>query len=100
VKAAGVLAIGLGACGDDDDGTEAGGAEGGGAEGGDLSTGGAAGDAAAFCDAAVEVDAANLGLDSGETTADDVDAALKAAEEAAPAQLSTRWARWSRRRRR
>jgi hypothetical protein len=80
---AGVLAAGLGACGDDDDGTEAGRAE-----GGDLSTGGAAGDAAAFCDAAASVDAANLGLDSGETTPDDVDTALQAAEEAAPAQVS------------
>jgi hypothetical protein len=86
--AAGMLAVGLGACGDDDDGADAGGAEGGGAAGGDLSSEGAAGDAAAFCDAAVAVDAANLGLDSGETTPGDVDAALKAAEEAAPAQVS------------
>jgi hypothetical protein len=80
--AAGMLAVGLGACGDDD------GADAGTAEGGDLSTDGASADAAKFCDAAVAVDAANLGLDSGETSPGDVDAALKAAEANAPTEIS------------
>jgi hypothetical protein len=81
--AAGMLAVGLGACGDDDDGADAGTAE-----GGDLSTDGASAGAAKFCDAAVAVDAANLGLDSGETSPGDVDAALKAAEANAPTEIS------------
>jgi hypothetical protein len=80
--AAGMLAVGLGACGDDD------GADAGTAEGGDLSTDGASADVAKFCDAAVAVDAANLGLDSGETSPGDVDAALKAAEANAPTEIS------------
>lgn len=78
--AAGMLVVGLGACGDDDD------------EAGDdteaVAGDAAADDAAEFCDAAVEVDAANLGLESGESSPEDVDASLQAAEDSAPDEIS------------
>lgn len=84
--AVGVLAVGLGACGDDDgdDGDESGAGEG--AE--TLSGDAAAEDAAAFCDAAVAVDEAILGLNSGEGSPDEVEQRLTAVEEAAPSEVA------------
>jgi hypothetical protein len=84
--AAGALIAGLAACGDDDGGDEA--SSGSAAEAGGLSGGVDPQEAAAFCDAAQDVDAVSLGLDSGESTPDDVEAAYVAAEEAAPAVLT------------
>jgi hypothetical protein len=86
LAAAGALIVGLGACGDDDeagdDGNEATEAElAGGAED-------AAADTAAFCDAAVAVDAVNLESGSGEATPEDVEAAFAAAEESAPDEVA------------
>jgi hypothetical protein len=81
--AAGMLAVGLGACGDDDDEADAGSE----AEANDLAAE-AASDGGEFCDAAVAVDAASLGLDSGETSPDDFDQALTTAEDSAPEEIA------------
>lgn len=79
--AVGMLIVGLGACGDDDD-DETG-------DGGDALAGDATeADAAAFCDAAVAVDTASLGLESGDTSPDEVDQRLQAAEDSAPDEIS------------
>ncbi len=80
--AAGILVVGLGACGDDDK------ADGSAAAAGDLAGDDAAADAGEFCEAAVAVDAANLGLDSGETSPDDIEQAMQAAQDSAPAELA------------
>lgn len=84
---AGMLSVGLGACGDDD---EAGTSDDTASE--DTAAGDLAGDDAAdsseFCDAAVAVDAANMGLESGESTPEDVDAAMQEAEDSAPDEIA------------
>ncbi len=79
---AGMLTVGLGACGDDDDEAD----DGPGATvAGDESAAAAGAD---FCDAAVAVDAANLALGTGETTQDEVDAAIQAAVDVAPDEIA------------
>lgn len=86
---AGMLSVGLGACGDDDD--EAGTSEDTASEdtaADDLAGGDAAADGGEFCDAAVAVDAANMGLESGESTPEDVDAAMQEAEDSAPDEIA------------
>jgi hypothetical protein len=85
--AAGILIVGLGACGGDDDDTDAGGDAANEADGGELAAGDAAEDATAFCESVIALDRTNLGLESGEATPDDVDAALQAAQDAAPAAI-------------
>jgi hypothetical protein len=75
---AGMLSVGLGACGDDD---EAGTSD-------DTASEDAAADTGEFCDAAVAVDAANMGLESGESTPEDVDAAMQEAEDSAPDEIA------------
>jgi hypothetical protein len=78
-----VAALVAAGCGDDDD------AETSASESGDeLSSAGATPADSEFCDAAVAIDAASIGLESGETTPDDFDQALQAAEESAPADIS------------
>src|SRR5690606_35897191 len=79
--AAGILVVGLGACGDDGEDGES-------TAGGTAAEEGADADPAAFCDAAVEVDAASLGLESGETSPEQFDQSLQAAEDAAPEEIS------------
>jgi hypothetical protein len=76
---AGMLSAGLGACGDDDD--EAGTSN-------DTASEDAAADTGEFCDAAVEVDAANMALESGESSPEDVDAAMQEAEDSAPDEIA------------
>jgi hypothetical protein len=83
--AATLLVAGLGACGDDDDEAEAAGDTGDAADDA-LAADGSEG-AAEFCDAVIAVDEAGLGLESGEATPEDFDAALQAAEDTAPAEL-------------
>jgi hypothetical protein len=83
--AAGVLVVGLGACGGDDD--EAQTDDGAAAGEGELGAGETA-DATAFCDAAIAVDAVSVGLESGESTPDDFEQALSAAEDSAPDELA------------
>ncbi len=74
---AGMLSVGLGACGDDDEaGTS------------DTTREDAAADTGEFCDAAVAVDSANMGLESGESTPEEVDAAMQAAEDSAPDEIA------------
>ena len=82
--AAGILFIGLGACGDDDDDQADAGDE---ASDGDLAADGSS-DTTEFCDAALAVDAVSLGLESGEATPDDFEQALQAAEDSAPDELA------------
>ena len=82
--AAGILVIGLGACGDDDDDQADAGTE---ASDGDLAADGSS-DTTEFCDAALAVDAVSLGLESGEATPDDFEQALQAAEDSAPDELA------------
>jgi hypothetical protein len=89
-----VAALMAAGCGDDDDeasNASSGSASGSAEAGSDgIGTADAAdADVAAFCDAAVAVDAANLGLDAGETTPDDLEAALTTAQDEAPAEIST-----------
>jgi hypothetical protein len=81
--AASLLVLGLGACGDDDD------AEAAGDETADdaLAADGSEG-AAAFCEAVIAVDEASLGVESGEATPEDYEAALQAAEDSAPDELA------------
>jgi hypothetical protein len=87
--AAGVLVIGLAACGDDDGQADA-------DTGTDAGTDGAAGshaagdtaDTTAFCDAVIAIDAAGLGIESGESTPEDVEAAMQAAEDNAPDDIA------------
>jgi hypothetical protein len=83
VVAASVLLVGLGACGDDDDdGAEA-------AGNGDTElAGGDGGATAGFCDAAVAVDQASLALESGETTPEEVDAAMQEGLDLAPEEVA------------
>jgi hypothetical protein len=79
---AGMLTVGLGACGDDDDEDSTGtGATAGGEES-------AAADGADFCEAAVAVDATNLEVANGEATQADLDAASEAAIDAAPDEIA------------
>jgi hypothetical protein len=81
--AAGALVIGLGACSDGDD-DEA-------ATGSDSSEALAAdggGDAAAFCSAATDVDQVSLGLEAGESTPEDMEAAMQAALDIAPTAIT------------
>jgi hypothetical protein len=82
--AAGMLVIGLGACGDDDDDQADTGAE---TTDGDLAADGSS-DTAEFCEAAIAVDEVSLGLESGESTPDDFEAALQAAEDSAPDEVA------------
>jgi hypothetical protein len=82
VAAAALLAAG---CGDDDDAATSPPASGSDDE---LSSAGAAPADSEFCGAAVAVDAAGIGLESGATTADDFEQALQAAEGSAPASIS------------
>jgi hypothetical protein len=82
--AAGILVIGLGACGDDDDDQADAGT---GASDGDLAADATA-DATEFCDAAIAVDTVSLGLESGESTPDDFEEALQAAEDSAPDEVA------------
>jgi hypothetical protein len=77
--------IGAGCGGDDDD--EATSASGSSADDSGGLTGPPAA-AAAFCDAAVAVDTASLGLESGDTTPGDFEQALHAVEEAAPGEIA------------
>jgi hypothetical protein len=72
-------------CGDDDDAATSPPASGSDDE---LSSAGAAPADSEFCGAAVAVDAAGIGLESGATTADDLEQALQAAEGSAPASIS------------
>jgi hypothetical protein len=83
--AMGALVIGLGACSDGDD-DEA--ATGSGGESSDLTADDGGADAAAFCEAAVEVDVVSRGLESGEATPEDMEAALQAALDASPSPLT------------
>jgi hypothetical protein len=83
--AVGALVIGLGACSDGDDDEAATGSDG---EAAGLSADGDGGDAAAFCAAATEVDEVSLGLEAGETTPDDMEAAMQAALDVTPAALT------------
>jgi hypothetical protein len=79
---AGMLTVGLGACGDDDDEDST---------GTDATTGSeqsAAADGADFCDAAVAVDDANLGVANGEATEEDVEAAFETAIDTAPDEIA------------
>jgi hypothetical protein len=77
---AGVLTVGLGACGDDDDEADDPGAA--------VEDESAAADGADFCDAAVAVDVAVAGLNNGEGTPEDVEAAIAAAADAAPDEVA------------
>ena len=77
---AGMLTVGLGACGDDDDEADD--------DQGAVVDESAAADGADFCTAAVAVDAANLGRETGESTQEDADAAIAAAVEAAPDEIA------------
>lgn len=77
---AGMLTVGLGACGDDDEADDDPGAV-----VGDES---AAGDGEDFCTAALAVDAASLELGTGQATQEDLDAAIAAAVEAAPDEIA------------
>ena len=79
--AAGALVVGLGACSDGDDESETGAGD----SAALASDGGE--DAAAFCSAATEVDQVSLALDSGESTPEDMEAAMQAAVDAAPAVI-------------
>jgi hypothetical protein len=85
---AGMLSVGLGACGDDDEAGTSEDTVGEDAAGEDAAGEDAAADTGEFCDAAVAVDAANLGLDSGESSPTDVDAAMQAAEDSAPDEIA------------
>lgn len=84
---AGMLTVGLGACGDDDDeadadvgaGTEA-------DEGTELAADASAG-TEEFCEAVLAIDQVNLGLQVGESTPEDVEAAMLAAEDSAPGDI-------------
>ena len=81
--AIGALVIGLGACSDGDDDEAATGSGGGrslAADGGE--------DAAEFCSAATEVDQVSLGLESGEATPEDMEAAMQAAVEVSPGAIT------------
>jgi hypothetical protein len=92
--AAGVLIVGLGACGGDEDdtdadtdaGSDAGTEAGTEADGGGLAADGTA--AAAFCDSVLAVDEASLELDDGVITPEAYDATLQAAQDSAPAGIA------------
>jgi hypothetical protein len=78
VLAAGVLVVGLAACGDDDDDTQASADDAGDLAGDDGA------DVQAFCDAAVAVDAASVAAETGEGDDADVEAAMQEALDLAP----------------
>jgi hypothetical protein len=88
--AAGMLIVGLGACGGDDGtdaGDEAADEAGNEAGGGELAADGAEA-MQAFCDSVVAVDEASLELDDGAIRPEAFDAALQAAQDSAPAEIA------------
>jgi hypothetical protein len=86
--AAGMLIVGLGACGGDDDDTDAGSDAGTEADGGGLAADGTAAASEAFCDSVLAVDEASMELDDGAITPEAFDEALQAAQDSAPAQIA------------